>query len=133
MNRPAAVIVIVGLGLSGGAGSVHTAARMAPAPAPRAPSRLVAELDAAIQRFERGERDEAMRGFRRLVAAYNESDSLTSEELVAVAMACKYLGADDPQFFKDALRAFDEAIARDPANTDARVRLAELFLEKYNS
>jgi tetratricopeptide (TPR) repeat protein len=130
MKRSAVAVVLVGLGLSGGAGSVHTSA---PVTAPRAQSRLVAELNAAIQRFERGDRDEAMRGFRRLVAAYNESDTLTSEELVAVAMACKYLGADDPQFFKDALRAFDEAIARDPANTDARVRLAELFLEKYNS
>ena len=47
--------------------------------------------------------------------------------------ACRYLGADDPQLFKDALKAFDEAIAADPDNMDARVRLAELFLDKYNS
>src|SRR5207247_7260536 len=37
-----------------------------------------------------------------------------------------------PQRFKDALKAYDEAIAADPDNMDARVRLAELFLEKYN-
>ena len=94
---------------------------------------LPAEVKLAIERFDRGEVEEAKRGFRRLIAAYNESAELSSEELVAVALACRYLGADDPQLFKDALKAFDEAIAKDPANVDARVRLAELFLEKYNS
>ena len=97
-----------------------------------APSPLVAEVNLAILRFERGEREEANRGFRRLIAAYNARDALSSEELVAVGIACRYLGADDPQLFKDALKAFDEAIAADPGNMDARVRLAELFLEKYN-
>ena len=94
---------------------------------------LVADVNTAIQRYERGEIEEAKRGFRRLVAAYNQGDDLKSEELVAVAQACRYLGQDDPQLFKDALKAFDEAIAADPDNIDARVRLAELFLEKYNS
>jgi cellulose synthase operon protein C len=98
----------------------------------RAADALVAEVNLAVLRFERGERDEAKKGFRRLIAAYNESDRLSSEELAAVATACRYLGADDPQLFKDALKAFDEAIAADPDNLDARVSLAELFLEKYN-
>ena len=55
-----------------------------------------------------------------------------SEQLAAVARACWALGADDPQLFKDALKAFDEAIAADPDNIDARVGLVSLFLEKYN-
>jgi tetratricopeptide (TPR) repeat protein len=92
---------------------------------------LVAEVDLAVLRLDRGERDEAMKGFGRLVDAYNQG-RLTSEQLTAVGTACRYLGADDPQLFKDALKAFDEAIEADADNLDARVALAELFLEKYN-
>jgi tetratricopeptide (TPR) repeat protein len=73
-----------------------------------------------------------MRGFHQLIDAYNQSSSLSSEQLAAVARACWALGADDPQLFKDALKAFDEAIAADPDNIDARVGLVSLFLEKYN-
>src|SRR6185503_19967970 len=91
-----------------------------------------AEANLAVLRYEKGEREEATKAFRRLIDAYNTRDALSSEDLVAVAIACRYLGVDDPQLFKDALKAFDDAIAADPANIDARVRLAELFLEKYN-
>jgi tetratricopeptide (TPR) repeat protein len=99
----------------------------------RAADALVAEANLAVSRFDRGDRAEATKKLQRLITAYNESEGLSSEELVAVGRACRYLGADDPQLFKDALKAFDEAIAADPDNMDARVRLAELFLEKYNS
>src|SRR5262249_13502955 len=92
---------------------------------------LVAEVDLAELRFDRGERDEAMKGFGRLIDAYNRN-RLDSEQLTAVGTACRYLGADDPQLFKDALKAYDEAIDADADNLDARVRLAELFLDKYN-
>ena len=47
--------------------------------------------------------------------------------------ACRQLGADDPQLFKDALKAFDEAIDADPGNRRRARRAGELFLEKYNS
>jgi tetratricopeptide (TPR) repeat protein len=128
MTRPAIVALCLALGVSGGAGSVQTAA-----PAAKVKGRgLMADLDAAVAQLDRGEVEEARRGFRRLIAVYNTTSDLASEDLVAVALACRHLGADDPQMFKDALRAFDEAIARDPDNIDARVRLAELFLEKYN-
>ncbi|HEY3120033.1 MAG TPA: tetratricopeptide repeat protein [Vicinamibacteria bacterium] len=98
----------------------------------RASDTLVAEVNLAVLREGRGQREEAMKGFRRLIAAYNASARLSSEELAAVGTACRHLGADEPQLFKDALKAYDEAIAADPDNMDARVRLAELFLEKYN-
>ena len=89
---------------------------------------------AAERQFVRGERAQAMRVFDSFLDIYNASASrLTSQELVAVAIACTYLGADNPALFRDALRAYDEAIAKDPRNMDARVRLAELFLSKYNS
>ena len=128
MKRAVGAVLLAGLGLSGGAASVQrgAAARAEASPAPRGRN-LVAEVNLAIQRHERGELEEAKRGFRGLVAAYNANDDLSSEELVAVARACRYLGHDDPQLFKDALKAFDEAIAKGPANIDARVRLAEVL------
>ncbi|MEX2178125.1 MAG: tetratricopeptide repeat protein [Gemmatimonadaceae bacterium] len=95
---------------------------------------LTTRLTAAIALHERGERARATRAFSQFIDIYNASAArLTSRELVAVAIACTYLGIDDPQLFKDALTAFDRAIAVDPRNIDARVRLAELFLGKYNS
>jgi len=49
---------------------------------------LTAEVDLAALRLARGERDEAMRGFHRLIDAYNQASSLSSEQLAAVARAC---------------------------------------------
>lgn len=95
---------------------------------------LVARLNRALLRYERGERAAALTELDRFIDVYNNaSGKLTSEELAAVATACRHLGARDPQLFKDAIAAFDEAIAADPYNYDARVQLGTLFLEKYNS
>ncbi|MDB4877613.1 MAG: hypothetical protein JWM41_4059 [Gemmatimonadetes bacterium] len=95
---------------------------------------LTAALNLAVLHFDRGERDRAMKEFDRFIDVYNASlgASLTSGELAAVGTAVEYLGANDPQLFKDALKAYDRALAADPLNADARVRLGELFLRKYN-
>lgn len=94
---------------------------------------LVAELQLAKLEFDSGGVDSAMKHFDRFIDVYNtRRTSLTSAELQAVAEACRYLGRDDPQLFKDALKAFDESISADSTNLDARVALARLFLEKYN-
>jgi len=95
---------------------------------------LTAALNLAVLRYDRGERDRAMKEFDRFIDTYNASGgaNLTSEELIAVATAVEYLGANDPQLFKDALKAFDRAIAEDPSNADAKVKLGELLLSKYN-
>ncbi|MEP6496232.1 MAG: tetratricopeptide repeat protein [bacterium] len=95
---------------------------------------LTAALNLAVLHFDRGDRDRAMKEFDRFIDVYNKSagGGLTSEELAAVATAVEYLGANDPQLFKDALKAFDRAVSADPSNADAKVALGELFLRKYN-
>ncbi len=93
---------------------------------------LVATLNRAILQYDAGDRDAAWRAFDGFISAYNRAARLTSAELAAVARAVSYLGVRDPQLFKDALRAYDQAIAADPDNLDAQVALGHLFLDKYN-
>lgn len=99
----------------------------------RASDALRAELNLAVLEYESGRRDSAMRRFDHFLEVYNEAPSLDSEQLTAVAVACTYLGLEDPQLFHDAVRAFDEAITADPGNLEPRLLLGELFLSKYNS
>jgi len=100
----------------------------------RAPDSLTAVVHLAVLQFDRGDVDAAMRAFDRFIDIYNDRRGrLTASELEAVAIACTYLGRDNPQLFKDAMRAFDEAIAADSSDLDRRVRLANLFLEKFNA
>lgn len=120
MRRIVALVALIAL-----AGWPATAAAQADS--------LMTRLRAAEQRYERGDREAAKREFQTFIDVYNaRADRLTSQEFVAVAVAVTYLGLDDPQLFKDALRAYDRAIAADPDNLDARAKLGELFLEKYN-
>jgi tetratricopeptide (TPR) repeat protein len=94
---------------------------------------LTARVQLGMVHWMRGERVAAMRDFDHFIDVYNTRHSrLTAQELTAVGIACRYLGADDPQLFKDALKAFDEAIARDTTELEPRVLEAELFLEKNN-
>ena len=95
--------------------------------------RLQAELNLAVLLHDRGEHAEARRHFDTFIDVYNRSERLSSEQLTAIGTAVRYLGADNPQLFKDAVKAYDEAIAADPTNPEPRVLLSELFLEKYNS
>jgi tetratricopeptide (TPR) repeat protein len=98
---------------------------------------LTAALNLAMLHYERGDREQAMKEFDRFIDVYNGSggSSLTAADLTAVAIACRYLGATNPQLFKDALKAFDRAIQEGsdtPDGDDARIALGEMFLEKYN-
>ena len=101
---------------------------------------LSARLNLAILEHERGNNAEAMRAFDAFIDVYNGSEQLSPDDLTAVATAVRYLGPTDPELFRDALRAYDEAIAalRDSVDLpssvwEPRIRLGELFLEKYNS
>lgn len=94
---------------------------------------LMASLNMALLAQARGDKARATQGFDRFIDVYNTSaNTLTSREMMAVAIACRELGATNPELFKDALKAFDRAVVLDPANMDARVMLGELFLAKYN-
>jgi tetratricopeptide (TPR) repeat protein len=99
---------------------------------------LTAALNLAVLHYERGDRERALKEFDRFIDVYNSNAGreLSAEDLTQVAIACRYLGIENPQLFKDALKAFDRAIQEggdSPEGDAARVRLGELFLEKYNS
>jgi tetratricopeptide (TPR) repeat protein len=98
------------------------------------PDSLMASVNLARLHFDRGERERAMREFDRFIDIYNNgAGRLTSRELTAVGIACRYLGLDNPALFKDALKSFDRAIMLDGSNIDAKIAVGDLFLEKYNS
>ncbi len=102
--------------------------------AQHAPDSLTAMVNLARLHYDRGERDRAMKEFDRFIDIYNNSaGTLTSAELTAVGIACQYLGRDNPDLFKDALKSFDRAIMLDGTNIDAKLAVGELFLDKYNS
>jgi tetratricopeptide (TPR) repeat protein len=99
----------------------------------RAPDSLRARLELAILAYDEGEIAPAMAAFDRFIDVFNErAASLGAEELLGVGIACRYLGRDDPQLFRDALRALDQAVARDSTSDEASLEVASLFLEKYN-
>ena len=100
----------------------------------RASDSLTARLNLDMLRFDRGEHAEALKDLDGFIDVYNSRRrSLTSDELMAVGTACRYLGVTNPQLFKDALKAYDESAARDSTNQEVQVRTVELLLEKYQS
>lgn len=106
----------------------------------RAADAVVAELNLALLRYHSGRVDDAMAAFDRFIDIYNGAERLVADELTAVATAVRHLGAREPDLFRDALRAFDEAIAAAASENalpssrfEPRIRLGELLLEKYNS
>ncbi|MEX0912170.1 MAG: tetratricopeptide repeat protein, partial [Gemmatimonadota bacterium] len=97
------------------------------------PDRLSAELNLAELLYDRGERGETVERFDAFIDVYNRRSDLSSRDLIAVGDAVRYLGVSRPELFQDAVMAYDEAIAADPRGIEPHIRLAELFLEKYNS
>ena len=98
------------------------------------PDTLGKRFERALSQYHLGQRDEAKREFGALVEIYNaRRGRLSASDQVAVALALSYLGKDEPQAFKDALTVYDRAIEADPTNLDARVKLGELWLDKFDS
>ena len=98
----------------------------------RAWDRHTARLNQAILEWTYGDRDFALTEFDSFIDLYSDAAALSSKELTAIATAVRYLGIAHHELFKDALRAYDEAIAADPTALEARVLVGELFLEKYD-
>jgi tetratricopeptide (TPR) repeat protein len=99
----------------------------------RAVDHLRAELNLAVYLYEHGAIEDAFARFDRFIDIYNQSSKLSGEDLEAVATACRYLGVTNHDLYRDALRAYDEAKAKNPERVEPTLRAGELFLEKYNS
>lgn len=97
------------------------------------PGDLPARLGLAEYLWNRGRRAEADSTFRTFVTAYNRTGEMSADELIAVGDALTYLGRERPELLRDAVRAYEEAIDAAPRGTTARIALAELFLDKYDS
>ncbi len=91
-----------------------------------------ARLNQAIAEWDYGDREVALADFDTFIDIYNGAETLSSEDLEAVATAVRYLGVQDHELYKDALRAYDEALTADPGALEPRLLIGELFLEKYN-
>jgi tetratricopeptide (TPR) repeat protein len=95
-----------------------------------AADRLTAELNLAIAAYYRGRRPEAMQRFDRFIDVYNAGAARSADDLIAVGVACSYLGIDDSELFQDALKAFDEAAAADPGALRPKILSGQLFLDR---
>ena len=88
----------------------------------------------AEQAFRRGDRSEARKLALAVTGPYEQNGrTWSSSDRVAAARAYVVLGADDAQNLRRAVAAFDAAVAADSSNLDARLRLGDLFLAKYNA
>jgi tetratricopeptide (TPR) repeat protein len=67
------------------------------------------------------------------VAAAGSSGTLTARQWVAVGDAHRRLAQTQPTRVRQALRAFDAAVAADATDPEPRLRAGALFLEKYNA
>jgi tetratricopeptide (TPR) repeat protein len=67
------------------------------------------------------------------VAAAGSSGTLTARQWVAVGEAHRRLAQTEPTRVRQALRAFDAALAVDAGDPEPRLRAGALFLEKYNA
>jgi tetratricopeptide (TPR) repeat protein len=92
------------------------------------------EANAAELAARRGDWGEASSRASALVDAYVATGaSWSANDMIAAGRAYVVLGARDPQAFHSALQTFDRAAARDSTNVDARLRAADLLLDKYNA
>ncbi|MES1258996.1 MAG: hypothetical protein ABUL71_00270, partial [Gemmatimonadota bacterium] len=89
---------------------------------------------AAESASRRGDWPEANRRASEVIAAFNTNGNAWGvTDLISAGRAYVVLGRRDPQFFHNALQTFDRAAARDSTNIDARLRAADLLLDKYNA
>lgn len=97
-----------------------------------ATDRIQARLDRAVLLWERGDREAAYGELDGFIDLYNSGEARTAGDLTAVGTAVRYLGRRDPALFHDAVRAYEEAIAADPSAHEPRLRMAALFLDRFD-
>lgn len=90
-----------------------------------------ARLAELLVRFGRPE--EGARLAADLDRAMNPDAQLGARDWAAFAIVSRLVGLRQPARFKDALEAFDRAIARDSSWLEPALRVGDLFLEKYNA
>ena len=111
-----------------GADSAYRASISAQASGMRTAQVALAELAA-----RRGDRADALRRAREVTSAYEAgSGRWSANDFVAAGRAYVLLGITDKQAVRNALSAFDKAVAADPDNLEGRIRAGDLFLDKYN-
>ncbi len=98
------------------------------------PGRRTAQAALAELSARRGNRAEALRRAAVLADAYRLAGSTWPvEDQVAAGRAYVVLGLAEAQAPRLALGAFDAAAAADPANIEARLRAADLLIDRYNA
>jgi tetratricopeptide (TPR) repeat protein len=78
-----------------------------------------------------GRADEASRLAGQIDRSLDLEADLGARDWVGFAIASRLLGFGAPARYKDALDAYDRAIARDSTWLEPRLRVGDLFLEKY--
>ncbi|MEP6990139.1 MAG: tetratricopeptide repeat protein [bacterium] len=100
----------------------------------RDPGRRSAEAALAELALRHGDRTEAFRLAERVTVPYAQAGSRwSSDDLTAAGRAFVVLGTRHATAVKEALTAFDAAVAADSSNLEARIRAGDLLLEKYNA
>ena len=100
--------------------------------AANAPGSRTAQVGLAELAWRRGDRAQALQLARTLTTAYQNGTNWNGDDCVATGRAYVILGTTDKQAVKNALAAFDRAVAVEPANIEGRLRVGDLFLDKYN-
>ncbi len=94
----------------------------------RSAEALLAELA-----YRRGDRVDALRRASALVAESERGGRWSSADYVALGRADVLLGTRDAAAVRQALTAFDKAVAVDSSSVEARLRAGDLLLDKYNA
>jgi tetratricopeptide (TPR) repeat protein len=96
--------------------------------------RRTADAALAELALERGDRAEAFRRASALTSSYeNPANRWSPDDRVAAGRAYVVLGKRNATSVRRALAAFDAAVASDQSNLEARLRVGDLFLDKYNA
>lgn len=120
--------ILVLRGRLAGADSAYRASIAANASGSRTAQVGLAELA-----WRRGDRAAALQLARTLTNAYENGTNWNADDCVATGRAYVIIGTSDKQAVRNALAAFDRAVAVDPTNIEGRLRAGDLFFDKYNA